>query len=216
MVDADIFYQELRLALKDLPGETAHLQMFPKRKGAKSIRDAGQNFKKAGVFILLHHSENQFWITLTQRHNYKGAHGGQVSFPGGKAEKIDKSELQTALRETEEEVGVSANKIEILGPLSELYIPVSKFMVYPFIGYSREIPSYERQVSEVAEIFHFSLKRLTSKDAVTFERIKANDNVVLTNIPAFKHGEKIIWGATALIMNELREILLRENFKIEL
>ena len=205
------FYSILEKELNNLPGEAAHLEMFPKRAPASAIRAAKGDYREAGVMVLFHTDQDKKWITLTQRHNYKGAHGGQVSFPGGKMEEIDEDLLAAARRETREEVGIDVP--HILGELTSLYIPVSNFMVYPFVGYIDHRPDYTREEKEVLEVFNMDAKALLDESILTLNDVKTGNNLTLKRVPSFLYNEKIIWGATALILNELKEILKRDSFR---
>lgn len=204
--------EQLTAALKNLPGEAAHLMMFPKRKGASVVKKEQKNFKKAGVLLLVNLKNEKFpTITLTERQSYKGAHSGQISFPGGKMEETDRNLMDTALRETEEEIGVTPHQINVLGELTELYIPVSNFLVQPFVAITNESLNYIPEEKEVKQIIDFPIIELLKEDAIIPTSVKAGETLTLKNIPAFIYQEKIIWGATALILNEFRIILKEHN-----
>ena len=108
-------------------------------------------------------------MILTQRHDYQGKHGGQISFPGGKMEDVDDDTIQTALRETHEEIGIDPAEIQVLGKLTDVYIPVSKFLVHPYIGIIVRIPDFTLQEREVKEVITFDLESLID-DAILQKR----------------------------------------------
>lgn len=160
--------------------------------------------KESAVMILLFPAKNDFEIVFIQRVNYNGVHSGQISFPGGQAEKSDGSLLATSLRETEEEIGISRNQIEVLGQLSPLYIPPSNFNVHPFVGFVDYKPDFHKDINEVKEIFSVPLKVLFSSESKQMKQIKIHtgENVI---VPCFFVQEKIIWGATGMILSEFVE-----------
>ena len=202
------FYDKIKKGLIDLPGEAAHAEMFPLRAVASEELKTATDYRTSAVLALLFEDQGTKMV-LTQRHNYKGTHGGQVSFPGGKMEEIDESTIHTALRETHEEIGVSPNNINVLGKLTDVYIPVSKFLVHPFIGIHEGSPTFELSEREVKEIITFDLELLTQDAIVQKRDIKTSSGMVLKNVPCFIIGDKIVWGATALMLNEIRQILIR-------
>lgn len=142
---------------------------------------------------------------LIQRPGNQGPHSGQISLPGGKREK-NESLMDTAIRETEEEIGLNSAGIEILGSLTPLYIPVSGFGVYPFVGWYSETPGFRRDPLEVEEILFYDLKRLTDPEFSTVFDFHYNGKPFQS--PGFKLEDRIIWGATAMILMELTEHLL--------
>ena len=203
----EIFYR-IQQELKDLPGEAAHFEMYPKRGiSSEELKDA-VDYKKSAVLALMYEDAGTKMI-LTQRHEYKGKHSGQISFPGGKMEDEDESIMQTALRETQEEIGVHPKDIEILGSLTDVYIPVSRFLVHPFIGYHKTVPKLKREEKEVKEIFSFDIEDLLLEDTLQKRDIKAADGLTLKNVPCFILENKIVWGATALMLNEIKVLLKR-------
>ena len=137
-----------------LPGENAQFKMAPKERidELKKIADIKKTAKKAGVLALFYPSvSQQTMLALILRKTYKGVHSAQIGFPGGKFEDIDISLKATALRETEEEIGVKGNKVLVLKKLTEVYIPPSNFFVQPFLGYTNKTPNFILQEDEVEE-----------------------------------------------------------------
>jgi 8-oxo-dGTP pyrophosphatase MutT (NUDIX family) len=200
-------YQRLTKAVHDLPGEKAHLEMFPKRKGASEVAKSEIDYRKSAVLALLYQDEGLKMI-LTQRNDYKGVHSGQISFPGGKMEDFDENTLSTALRESNEEIGVEAEKIKVLGKLTELYIPVSRFLVHPYLAFHEGVPVFNPSEREVKKVITFDLQLLLEERTLQRRTIKTANGMNLKDIPCFIIEENIVWGATALILNEIRQMLL--------
>ncbi|MGY6561254.1 MAG: NUDIX hydrolase [Luteibaculaceae bacterium] len=164
------------------------------------------NYKESGVLCLLSPLKTGEWgITLTQRHVYKGVHSGQVSFPGGKIEEHE-TVLEAAIRETYEEVGVEKNLYSVEKALTPVYIPPSNFMVNPFVGVSSVTLNYKPQVEEVAEVFELPLAEFLKPTILTQTQVFVGINQLKMQVPCFSYNGKIIWGATAMILNELRHI----------
>jgi 8-oxo-dGTP pyrophosphatase MutT (NUDIX family) len=155
----------------------------------------------------LYEEEGRVLFPLTKRPDYLGTHGGQISLPGGKAEPGE-GILDTALREAEEEIGVVANQIEILGTLSEFFVIPSNFMVTPVVGYLKGSPRFNPDPKEVVKILLGSLDELVRDDAVHTKEIVAAKMFPLL-APHFEIEGEVVWGATAMILNELR-LVVRE------
>lgn len=200
-------YEKILYALNDLPGEFAHQEMYPLRKTISQLDLTATNYRTSAVLVLLFIESKSIKIVLTQRQIYKGSHGGQISFPGGKKEEQDENNIATALRETQEEIGVDPKSVEIIGKLTDVYIPVSNFLVHPYIGYCEERPKFILNHYEVKEIICFQLRELLNDDSKTTRDLKTIDGLKLKDIPCFLLEDKIVWGATALILNELKHIL---------
>lgn len=202
-------YEIIRGELKDLPGEKAHFEMYPERISAKKAVTEKRNYRDSSVLILLYQEFDELKFVLIERQEYLGQHAGQISLPGGKYEKTDKNLAYTALRETEEEIGVCAKNIELLGALTKIYIPISNFIVQPYIGFSTKIESFKPDVREVKTILHCPVSALLDDwNKIETEIIRSDKNV-LKNVPAFMLEEKVVWGATAIILNEFKQILKR-------
>lgn len=142
--------------------------------------------------------------------NPNDRHKGQISFPGGKLEANETKE-EGALREAEEEVGVKAKEIEIIGELTELYIPVSNFLVHPFVGYLDYEPVFIPQISEVKTVIEVPFTHLQNAATRKFKDLKVSDNLLLKKVPYFDVEGRVVWGATAMILSELVEVVGRHT-----
>lgn len=204
----DLPILELKKRLKNsLPGPNAHLKMsHPFRQNKLSPPD---HARLAGVLSLFYPKNGEWHIVLIERvsHHANDRHRGQISFPGGKFEPQDASLKHTALRETEEEVGVPANRIEIIGQMTELYIPVSNFLVHPFIGKIDETPTFKPQLSEVAGILEVPFAQLKDPKTLQETSMSISPEVTLNNVPYFNINGKVVWGATAMMLSELLELV---------
>lgn len=178
--------------------------------GVKSKLDipVPKSAKKGAVLALLYPKNNIPYLALMQRPAYNGVHSNQISFPGGKIEPDDKSPMAAALRETFEEVGVTEDKIKVLGPLTEVFVLASNFLVYPFVGYCEETPIFDIDTREVAEIIELPLYDLFD-DAIIKERKMQSKIGVTLNAPYYDVLDKILWGATAMMISELVAIARR-------
>lgn len=182
----------------------AHQKLAP--EGRKYFNENEIFMKKpklASVLILLYEENRQIKFPLTVRNEYEGIHSAQISFPGGKKELFENLE-QTAKRETFEEIGVEESKIHLTKKMSNLYIPVSNFYVHPFVGKLEQTPIYKIDKKEVKELLICSLDELLSTK-IEKHPIKIKNNTIFT--PCFKIQNQIIWGATAMILNEFKEIV---------
>ncbi|MEM9821734.1 MAG: CoA pyrophosphatase [Bacteroidota bacterium] len=200
--------QQLTLQLQQpLPGRSAQYKM------AHAIRQktfpVPDNARKACVVLLLYPKNGTTHIVLIERMPSKhkdDRHSGQISFPGGKLEPDDPSLKAGALRETEEEVGVPPEQIQILGALSQLYIPVSNFLVFPFVGYTDEAPHFIRQASEVKSIIETPLSLLLDPRTLQHTDIPIKEGV-LKGVPFFNVFGHTVWGATAMMLSEFLHLV---------
>ncbi len=167
-----------------------------------------QHARASAVLSLLFPHENELSILLIRRTEDGHAHSGQISFPGGKQEPWDADLRATALREAQEEVGIMSPDVQLLGGLTQLYIPVSNFQVFPFVGFTEQRPVYHINKDEVAEILEVPLSRLFLPDRKIITRIRpvSRPGLVL-KAPAYIPDEnQVIWGATAMILSELEAV----------
>ena len=151
------------------------------------------------------HVETHLLLILRQPHP-KDVHSNQIGFPGGKVEKSDINMQATAIRETWEEVGVSPENIEVVKAFSPIYIPPSNFEVYPFMGLYRKTKPFVPQVSEVAALIEVPLSNFLDDAYLSTETLTTSyaQNV---SVPAFKLNGHIVWGATGMMLNEIRTVL---------
>lgn len=202
-----IEYIERELQLP-LPGEDAQYRMAPEyRKRYNREEILASKPKISAVMVLLYPKNDELNLVFTQRWQYAGVHSGQMSFPGGKKDDADTDLIQTAYRETLEEIGVEPAQIRLIGKLSELYIPPSHFLVYPVVGYAEHAPAFKPQVAEVEKVVEIPLSFFLDK-----KNINANTEIKLFNdtvvhVPAYIYNGHIIWGATAIMLSEFTVIL---------
>ncbi|MBI1769091.1 MAG: CoA pyrophosphatase [Bacteroidetes bacterium] len=202
---ADRLTERLKLPL---PGSIAHEPLRATPIGELRPKfDHKVPAKPGSVLILLYEDNGQIKFPLTKRPDYNGTHAGQVSLPGGKAEPGEDF-IQTALRETEEEIGVSKSVVKVIGRLSNFFVIPSNYMITPVVAYAGSKPDFIRQESEVVKILEGNLNSLLSSDAIQVKEIIAAKTYRLM-APHFFIENEIVWGATAMMLNELR-VVLRE------
>jgi len=194
-----------------LPGEEAHKKLAPliRINELSEIDMSKRNPQKAGVMAIFYPGEDkQTRLVLILRKTYKGVHSNQVGFPGGRVEIDDKDLEETALRETEEEVGIPRSDIEVLIKLTKLYIPPSNFWVQPYVGILNKTPNMVAQESEVEAILEVKLSEFLDDKNVITENLSTSyaDNI---EVPAYMLNGYVVWGATGMMLSEIRELLLK-------
>lgn len=205
----EFIHQFKKELLLNLPGESAHLKMAPAhRQSLNNALKSNIEIRESAVAVVLYKDGNQIECLLTQRPEYDGKHGGQVSFPGGKRELLDLNLEETARRECWEEIGIPIEKGILIGELTEVYIPVSQFLVKPYIYFHEVLPELIADQREVAEILNFPLFDLKKEELISTMQIQLPDGTVYKDIPYFDLANKKVWGATALILSEIREIII--------
>ena len=189
-----------------LPGLEASKLMSARLTNGSRIRMNHERPAKEGsVMILLYQDDATVRFPLIQRPEYPGVHSGQMALPGGKKEKNEDS-IQAALRETQEEIGVHAGEIEVIGSLSSFYVFASNFQIQPVIGRINRKPMFIPQEEEVAEIVSADIYHLMD-DAFHKEKdITVGEGFEL-RAPYFDLEGKVVWGATAMMLNEFKLIL---------
>lgn len=200
--------KNLRQALqKPLPGVDVQTKMGYVNK--KMIASAPATAIPASVMVLFYKKEKQWHIPLIQRtsNNPNDRHSGQISLPGGRYDDTDINFEWTARREVEEEIGVKANEIEVLGQLSSLYIPVSNFLVYPFVGYLASEPRFQLQTSEVRDLIETPISILLDRSNVKYTDMLMPSGMHLKSVPHFDVKGNMVWGATAMILGEMLALL---------
>ncbi|MFP4620351.1 MAG: NUDIX hydrolase [Bacteroidales bacterium] len=196
------YYKKIRSLLLEgeLPGKPAQYKMAPLTRHQPK-RTANRETRHAGVLLLIYPAGYEYYTIFIRRASYNGVHSGQISLPGGKYEPHDKDLITTALRETEEEIGVPANEIEIMGKLTPLYIPVSDYCVHPVVGVLKSEPTFKKDYKEVEEIFSVKLDSLTAPEClVSCGSIYEHERYI--EAPYFHYDKIKIWGATAMILSE--------------
>lgn len=206
-----MYLDELKYRLEteefDLPGLEAQMKLSPPYRETYDLEEIKKSSPRiAAVLIMLYENEEgdiEFPVIL--RHVYNGIHSNQFSLPGGSFEPEDIDLSFTALRETVEELGVEEDRLEIVKQLTELYIPPSNFLVYPFIGIHHGLPEFTPQEEEVAEIIPLDLEAFLQANPECFDKTFAE---CVVEIPGYKLGEDAyIWGATAMILSEFGTLI---------
>lgn len=193
-----------------LPGRDVQLEMAPlqRLKELKDIDIATRNPRQAGVLSLFYPNvSGDTELILILRKTYEGVHSNQVGFPGGKVEISDRNLEHTALREAEEEVGVRQADVTIVRELTNIYIPPSNFWVQSFIGHLDYLPQFIAQESEVEALIPVALSEFLSDDCLVTQRLSTSymDDI---EVPAYLLQDHIVWGATAMMLNEVRSLLI--------
>ncbi|MDY2586738.1 NUDIX hydrolase [Winogradskyella aquimaris] len=193
----------------ELFGEQSHAKMSPpyRLELAKRMKEKAKNAKTAGVMALFYPDKRaETHLVLILRKTYKGVHSNQVGFPGGKYEDTDENLMVTALRETEEEVGVPRDTVNVIKTISPLYIPPSNFMVHPYLGLIDDTPKFIKQDEEVEDILEVQLMDFLDERNVITTNVPTSFNVRV-DVPAFKLNGHIVWGATAMMLGEIKDLL---------
>ena len=194
------------LNLLDFDVEAAQRKMAPAARKMTRPQQLDGNPRYGGVLLLLFRKEKSIHILLTKRRHDLTSHAGQISFPGGRKEPLE-SLLETALRETEEEIGIPAVDLEVLGALTPIYIPPSDYEVHPYVAWFRQgrQPVFEAAPCEVAEIIEAPLATLLDPAS----RIEENWDFggIQRVVPFFAVQKYKVWGATAVMLSEFIERL---------
>ena len=186
-----------------LPGEQAQLLMAPAFRGSFIHSNIPV---PAAVLFLMYPFENRTNLVFIKRNAYDGPHSAQVSLPGGAWEEGDRSLKHTAIRETREELGIQ-DEIEILGALTELHIPVSNFLVSPFVGCTDTTPSFHPDTSEVQYVIEISIRDLLDPGNLDSEKRFHHGQSI--EAPFYRVGKEKIWGATAMMLSEFLQLASR-------
>ncbi|WP_431124641.1 NUDIX hydrolase [Flagellimonas flava] len=205
----EFYHQALKIKNLPLPGEESHHKMSPlmRVQWLKSNDIKKRNPKQAAVMALFYPDAKQSTnMLLILRKAYEGVHSNQIGFPGGKVEDGDANLKETALRETFEEVGVPPESVEVIKELSELYIPPSNFMVRPFLGFYTKPSPFIIQQSEVEALVEVNLYDFLDKKN-RIEETLSTSYAKSINVPAYKLNGYTVWGATAMMLSEIQQLL---------
>ncbi len=205
-LDTD-FVNKLQDALKEnLPGNASHLKMSSRLRLKELLKEYDTpSATLSGVLITLYPKNGTTNTVFMLRQSYDGVHSGQVSFPGGRKESGDDTLVSTAIREAHEEMNIEPDQLQVLGTLSELYIPPSNYLVLPVVAYCSEVPDFIAEESEVAEIIESDLNFLF--DPQCRKETILNVRGYEIEAPYYDVNGHIVWGATAMILSELHDVI---------
>ncbi len=197
---------------RPLPG--LHAQFKMAHIGRAHLPKVPDHARLASVLVLFYPKDGQWHLVLIERNtdNAQDRHRGQIGFPGGKYENTDPDLRYTALREAHEEVGVHMEHINIVGALTKLYIPVSNFLVHPFVGVTDTCPIFIPQASEVQDIIEIPYHWFFVPEHKVVDTLYLSNQLTLHQVPQFQIAGRVIWGATAMILSELNEIIQPGDF----
>jgi 8-oxo-dGTP pyrophosphatase MutT (NUDIX family) len=196
--------------------ESDHLPMLPlgRMLSSEALKTMDSPRESAVGVHCYKNQEAHYEILLIQRSEYQGKHSGQIAFPGGKMEPNDPDLRHTARRECHEEIGIAPEAGDFIRSLSPVYIPVSNFKMTPFFFYHEHPPALQLNEREVQQIIPLTLENLTFNLSIEHRELSAEVNSLFTRrVPGFSHGPHWIWGATALVLNQLKSAYLEWNQK---
>lgn len=199
-----IYYKQK--ASNEPPGFSSHLKMAPYRAKSPNFKELEKTSRLAAVSIILYEKNNEVFLPLIKRPVYNGHHSGQISLPGGKIELIDSNLIETALRETKEEIGIESNLLTSVKALTKIYIPPSNFVVSPFVMFANADLAFSPDNFEVESILEIKLSSLLDETNLKFKKLKHSDNLII-DTPYFELNNEMVWGATAMILSELKDLL---------
>jgi 8-oxo-dGTP pyrophosphatase MutT (NUDIX family) len=193
---------------KGLPGTEVQWKMASSdRKMVNYPRSPGLDAKPASVLILLYPLHDTACTVFMQRPEYEGVHSGQISFPGGKREPSDTDAVETALREAREETGIDTTMLTLLGTLTPLFIYASNTLVTPVVAWSDIKPEFRHQAEEVEYLFEGNIRSFLNPSVIKEKPFRINEGMI--SIRYFDYEGHVIWGATAMMLNELLELIRR-------
>ena len=199
--------------LKGLPGTKVQWQMASSDRFVRNFpKVPGEDAREAAVMVLLYPLNGSVHTVFMQRPDYNGVHSGQISFPGGKRESTDDSLILTALREAGEETGVDSSKICVINTLTPLFIPVSNMVVTPVLGWIAEKPVFNHQPEEVIFLFDAEIEKFLDPSVIKTKPFVIRGETI--NVRYFDYDGYVIWGATAMILNELLAIIRNSELKL--
>jgi 8-oxo-dGTP pyrophosphatase MutT (NUDIX family) len=201
--------------IKGLPGTEIQWQMASSDRMVKNFpRKPGPDAKVAAVLILLFPEKGSVHTVLMQRPEYKGVHGGQISFPGGKKEPSDKDIIHTAIREAHEETGLNQEDISVIDTLTPLFIPVSNTLVTPVVAWTKIKPEFRHHPGEVVFLFDAEISKLLDSSIIRTKPMEIHGEMI--NVKYYDYDGNVIWGATAMMLHELLTIIRRGNIETKI
>lgn len=193
--------------INELPGTEAQYRLAPVGRPRLNNLKKPEGAREAGVCIVNYLVNGEPSFLLIKRTGGGGVHSSQIAFPGGKVE-VGETPVEAALRECEEETGLNISPNNVIGPLTPLFIPVSNFFIHPVVTFWRDEPVFRRNEREVDEILPVPLHYLLEDKAIKSTEMLIRDTQ-LNNVPCFIFHGKVVWGATAMVLAEYRELLLK-------
>ncbi len=193
--------QQLRLPL---PGQDAHLKMASANR-LRLKAQPNEKTRRSAVLILFYPYRDKIFAPLILRPKYDGVHAGQMAFPGGRYEKTDENLIRTALREAQEEIGIKAADVQVLGKLTELFIPPSNFFVLPVVGKLPYKPDFYPDSREVEAVLEVSLDELLDEQVIGYTQLEVRGVSIET--PFYDIQGHKVWGATAMMISELTTLI---------
>lgn len=196
-----------------LPGTTSQLKMaaIDRLEDLQRLNLQNKTPKTAAVMMLLYPIDGVTHFVLIERAIDDSKHSGQIAFPGGRMDPEDNGFAQaTAVRETWEEIGVAHERQHVIRAGTSIYIPPSNYEVYPYLAFAKAKPQFKLQVSEVRSIIEVPLARLLERTSITQQAITTSYMNDVT-VPCFLLNGRVVWGATAMILSEFRDLLLHKS-----
>tara|TARA_R110002050_G_scaffold300795_1_gene472826 strand:- start:11594 stop:12271 length:678 start_codon:yes stop_codon:yes gene_type:complete len=207
------FIQHIQQLLQsDLPGEKAHRKMLPPGRKLSANFNEMSEVKYSSVLLLLFPHEGRIYTCLTRRNPNMKNHPGQISFPGGRIEEGESPEL-TAMREAQEEVGISPLDIRLLGMLSQLFIPVSGYTIFPYVGWVDHKPNFVLNEAEAEKLILLPVQEFLQEERIAHTEMDTIRGRL--RVPYYPYEGEIIWGATAMILAEFFEILKEGSLTLQ-
>ncbi|HAX94483.1 MAG TPA: hypothetical protein DCY25_11175 [Bacteroidales bacterium] len=192
-----------------LPGENSHRKMLPPERDLQIPNSNQVKILESGVLLMVIPSDNELYTCLIKRPGHMKIHAGQIGFPGGRQEPQDLSAQETAIRETYEEIGIDPGSIQVIGPLSPLYISVSNYRIHPFVAWTAPRPSFTLNPDEVEKLMFFPLLGHLKEQNREFRTLDTFSGKL--SVPGIAFEDEFIWGATAMILCEFLDILSRHD-----
>ena len=202
-------YLRARLKMK-LPGIIEQNKMSPIPLKDGYLKSIKSDHKIGSILIIFFRKNNNFFFPLIKRSNKLKNHSSQISFPGGRFEEEDINLTNTAIRESNEEIGLKIKKNKILGKLTQIYIPASNYKVSPYIAFYDKTPKFKLNSFEVDKLIEVSLNQILDESSILKKKMKLSSGI-LVDCPYYFLNGYIVWGATAMILSELCAIL-KEKF----
>lgn len=194
-----------KLLSNNLPGGSSHRKMLPPQRDLTIPADDLGAIKVSGVLLIVILHEDELYTCLIKRPDHMKIHAGQIGLPGGKQEEKDETPKDTAIRETSEEIGIRPEDLEMLGRLSPIYLPVSQFLIHPYVAWCPSMPTFRLNSEEVGKLLLLPLIPCM-QNAYTVEK-EVETFTGKMKVPGFFYQDEFIWGATAMILTEFFDIL---------